>query len=86
MFEFDPVKSETNKSKHGIDFKEATLLWNDSDRIIIKARTKDEPRFLMIAKLENICWSAVYTLRKDTTRIISVRKSRKNEKEIYNSF
>ncbi|WP_394330310.1 BrnT family toxin [Lunatimonas lonarensis] len=28
-------------------------------------------------------WSAVYTIRNNKIRIISVRKSRENEKEIY---
>jgi uncharacterized protein len=42
MFEFDPLKSETNKIKHGIDFEESTKLWNDPNRIVIEARTVDE--------------------------------------------
>jgi uncharacterized DUF497 family protein len=36
-FEFDPVKSTANKDKHGIDFVEAQVLWNDPDRIEIPA-------------------------------------------------
>jgi uncharacterized protein len=28
-FEFDPAKSESNRSKHGIDFVEAQGLWDD---------------------------------------------------------
>ncbi|MDH5476092.1 MAG: BrnT family toxin [Cyclobacteriaceae bacterium] len=86
MFEYDPVKSEYNKNKHEIDFNKATQLWNDPNRIIIQARTTGEPRLLLIAKLVNVHWSAIYTLRKDKIRIISVRKSRKNEREIYNRF
>ena len=27
--EFDPVKSEANQAKHGIDFQEAMALWDD---------------------------------------------------------
>ena len=30
-FEYDPVKSETNKKKHGIDFEEVQALWFDPD-------------------------------------------------------
>lgn len=83
MFEFDPNKSESNKTKHGIDFEQAKELWNDSDRVIIEARTIDEKRFLLIAKLDENIWSAVYTIRNNNIRIISARKSRENEKEIY---
>jgi uncharacterized DUF497 family protein len=28
-FEFDAAKSESNRTKHGIDFAEAQGLWND---------------------------------------------------------
>lgn len=82
-FEFDPNKSVSNKIKHGIDFKEAQLLWLDSRAIEIEARTIGESRILLIATINDEVWSAIFTLRNDVIRIISVRKSRKNEKEIY---
>lgn len=85
MFEFDPNKSKTNKLKHGIDFHTARRLWKDPNRIEIPARWVDEPRFLLIAVLEKEVWSAIYALRNKRIRIISVRKSRENEKEIYHS-
>lgn len=83
MFEFDTLKSAANKIKHGIDFEESIKLWNDPNRIVIEARTVDEKRFMMIAELNGTIWSAIYTLRSDSKRIISVRRSRENEKEIY---
>lgn len=85
MFEFDPLKSEANKIKHGIDFEESIKLWNDPNRIVIEARIVDEKRFMMIAELNGTIWSTIYTLRLDSKRIISVRRSRENEKEIYYS-
>ncbi|WP_162418489.1 BrnT family toxin [Cyclobacterium roseum] len=72
--------------KHGIDFEQAKKLWEDPNRIIIEARTTDEKRFLLIARLDKSVWSAVYTHRNEFVRIISVRKSRGNEKEIYYSY
>jgi len=84
-FEFDPNKSTSNKIKHGIDFEEAQALWLDLRRIEIEARTIGESRNLLIAMFRDEIWSAIFTLRKDAIRIISVRKSRKNEKEIYYS-
>jgi uncharacterized protein len=83
LFEFDPIKSESNLKKHGIDFESGTKLWEDPRRLEIPAKTKEEARFLLIAEHQNEIWSAVYTLRKDRIRIISIRKARKNEKEIY---
>ena len=82
-FEFDPQKSQANKAKHGIDFIEAQLLWLDDMLLEIPARTSDEPRFLIIGAIGNRHWSAVVTYREDRIRIISVRRSRKEEVEIY---
>lgn len=84
-FEFDPEKSDINKSKHGIDFYEAQALWDDPDMIEIPLKTSDEPRFLLIGKISEKCWSGIITYRGDKTRIISVRRSRKEEVDIYES-
>ena len=84
-FEFDPRKSEINKKKHGIDFIEAQLLWDDIDLIEIPAKTSDESRYLVIGKISGKYWSGVITYRGEKTRIISVRQSRKEEVEIYES-
>jgi uncharacterized DUF497 family protein len=83
VFEYDQNKSAANKQKHGIDFEEAKSLWLDYRRVEIDARTIGEPRKLLIAQLNDDIWSAIFTVRNDVIRIISVRKSRKHEKEIY---
>jgi len=82
-FEYDAHKSESNKRKHGVDFTEAQALWKDSDRIEIPARTADEPRYLLIGKIGDDHWSAITTYRDEKIRIISVRRSRREEIEIY---
>jgi hypothetical protein len=82
-FEFDPHKSASNKAKHGIDFEEAEELWNDPHLLEIEARATDEPRFLLIGTIRGKHWSAVVTYRDDKVRIISVRRSRKEEVELY---
>ena len=84
-FEFDQEKSEKNKEKHGIDFIEAQMLWDDFDRIEIPARTIDEPRYLVIGKIADKYWSGIITYRGEKIRIISVRRSRSEEIEIYES-
>jgi uncharacterized protein len=82
-FEYDAHKSESNKRKHGIDFIEAQALWKDPDRIEIPARAADEPRYLLIGKMGDDHWSAITTYRDEKIRIISVRRSRREEIEIY---
>ena len=84
-FEFDNNKSEVNKQKHGIDFNEAKQLWDDPEYIEIPVKTSDEPRFLIIGKITEKHWTGVITYRSEKTRIISVRRSRKEEIDIYES-
>ncbi|MEK6744150.1 MAG: BrnT family toxin [Nitrospirota bacterium] len=85
QFEFDPRKSDSNKQKHGLDFHEARALWDDPDLIEIPVQTIDEPRYLVIGTIEGKHWSGVITYRGDKVRIISVRRSRKEEVDIYES-
>lgn len=82
-FEFDPEKSRQNKEKHGIDFLEAQLLWKDEALVEIPAKTIDEPRFIVIGRISGRCWSGVITYISETIRIISVRRSRSEEVQIY---
>lgn len=82
-FEFDPAKSAANLAKHGIDFTAAQSIWRDTHRIEVPARTADEPRWVVIGRIDGRCWSAVVTYRDEHVRIISVRRSRESEVAIY---
>ncbi len=82
-FEFDAAKSHDNLRKHGIDFVQAQALWEDPERVEIPARTEDEPRFMVIGKIGTQHWSAVITYRQDKARLISARRSRREEIHIY---
>jgi len=82
-FGFDLQKSDSNQQKHGINFSTAQLLWSDPDRIQIPAKNVDEPRFMVIGMIEQKHWSAIITYRDEKIRIISVRRSRDEEIEIY---
>ena len=82
-FEFDPLKSQANRDKHGIDFVQAHDLWLDPDLLEIPARSLDEPRSLVIARCNGKPWSAVITRRGATIRLISVRRSRLEEVQLY---
>jgi uncharacterized DUF497 family protein len=84
-FEFDAAKSRTNREKHGVDFVQAQSVWDDPERIEVPARTEDEPRFLVIGRIGPEHWSVVVTYRNENTRIISARRSRREEIQIYES-
>jgi hypothetical protein len=82
-FEFDPLKSASNREKHGVDFVRAQELWQDPMRIEVPARTTGEPRWLVVGRMGDKHWSAVVTYREDRIRIISVRRARDEEIRIY---
>jgi len=82
-FEFDASKSKANLEKHGIDLVEAHRLWKDEDRLEIPARAEDEPRYVLIAALGQKLWSALFTYRKGRIQLISVRRARQEERELY---
>lgn len=84
-FEFDEAKSQANLSKHGINFIDAQLLWNDPRLLEIPAKTEDEPRYLVIGRINGKHWSAVITHRNMYIRLISVRRSRREEVALYES-
>jgi uncharacterized DUF497 family protein len=84
-FEFDENKSRTNLEKHGIDFVDAQKLWDDPDLLEIPVKTEDESRFLIIGLIAGKHWSGVITYRGTYIRIISVRRSRKEEVALYES-
>ncbi|MBF0531621.1 MAG: BrnT family toxin [Candidatus Omnitrophica bacterium] len=84
-FEYDHQKSLSNLKKHGINFEEAQRLWDDPDLVEIPARLEDEPRFLIIGKLNGKTWVGVITYRRDRIRIISVRRASPIEEAFYES-
>ena len=85
VFEFDSKKSESNQTKHGIDFVAAQGLWSDPMLLEIPAKTDDEPRFLVIGLIDGKHWSAVTTYRGAHIRLISVRRARSEEVALYES-
>lgn len=85
QFEYDPVKSAANLAKHEIDFEMAKALWDDVWLLEAPAREMDEPRWLAIGKLAGKCWTAIFTRRGETIRLISVRRSRDEEITAYES-
>ena len=82
-FEFDEDKSKANLAKHGIDFEAVQELWQDPDLLEIQAKADGESRFLIIGRIGAKHWSAVVTYRDERIRLISVRRARKREVELY---
>lgn len=84
-FEYDPAKSDKNEEKHGISFEEVKKLWLVPN-VELQARTVDEPRHMVIGKINGKFYSCIYTIRNQSIRLISARRSRINEENIYHEF
>ena len=82
-FEWDNEKSRSNEAKHGIDFNTARTLWDDGNRLEIQSPYPLESRSILIGKLDKKLWTAIFTRRGSSLRIISVRRARKREANLY---
>ena len=86
-FEYDKNKSKINKSKHSIDFEEAKELWKDPYSFeLLSIQSEDEDRFLVLGQISSKNYTAIITYRDAVIRIISVRRSRQKETELYESI
>ncbi len=83
-FEYDENKSQTNEQKHGIDFLKAQKLWQDENALLVPANiVNNETRYALISKIVGKCYVAIFTIRDDAYRTISVGRCRKNEEQGY---
>jgi|WetSurSiteA1Bulk_404760.scaffolds.fasta_scaffold191921_2 uncharacterized protein len=82
-FEWDAQKSRANREKHGIDFEAAKTLWLDERRIEIEVTFPVERRWALIAMAHGKIWTAIYTVRNEAIRLISVRHARTKEARLY---
>lgn len=83
--EWDAAKSDKNREKHGIDFHRALEIWQGYYLEVdgIARVTNGEKRGATIGLVDGITYTAIWTRRTTGIRLISVRKARKNEKEIF---
>jgi uncharacterized DUF497 family protein len=84
-FEWDENKNASNFAKHGLLFEEAIAMFNGFVSIRRdERRNYGEDRFIAGGMVQGQCMTLVFTQRPHgICRIISVRKARKDEREIY---
>ncbi|MBL0700661.1 MAG: BrnT family toxin [Desulfosarcina sp.] len=58
-------------------------MWNDTHRVEILTSYPLENRSILIGKINKKLWTAIFTMRGNAIRIISVRRVRKKETELY---
>lgn len=84
IFEWDERKRLINNEKHGIDFVRGKEIFY-YPYVSIPSDYQNEERFLAIGKINDDYITVVYTNRGEKIRIISVRRSRKNERKAYDN-
>lgn len=67
---------------HGLSLGSAAALWA-GPVVIIPSKNSGELRHLAIGFIEGLHWTVVYAPRGSACRLISARRSRDNEKELF---
>jgi uncharacterized protein len=79
-FAFDEAKRLANLAKHGLDFRDADLVF-DGPILLSAARTvAGEPRWLAVGMIEDVHVTVVFTWREAAIRLISLRRARRHER------
>ena len=87
VFEWDPLKNESNEDKHDIPFEDAEYVFQDPQRIDVDATRPEhgEQRRIVTGRVGDRVMTVAYTLRGEQIRIISARKARPDERRAYGS-
>ena len=81
-FEWDEAKNAANLEKHGIDFLDASKIF-DGPIVVVPARSSEEERFKAIGTTQNQVWVVIYAQREESRRVISARRASRNERRQY---
>ena len=85
MFAWDEAKRKSNLEKHGLDFKDAHLVYENQDNCTYEAGFKGERRLMDLATavIHGRLLTLIYTERGDDVRVISFRAASREEREQY---
>lgn len=85
MYVWDETKRKSNLKKHGLDFRDAYLVYENSDKCTYDASRGDEYRLMdvALAVVKGRLLTLVYTERGDEVRVISFRHASREERKQY---
>ncbi|MBO6883511.1 MAG: BrnT family toxin [Marivita sp.] len=85
MFEWDENKRRLTIAKHLIDFSDAIeVLANEP--LILPARSDVEARYIAVGPLDGTLIAVVFTMRRQTYRLIRARRARQDEQDQYQNL
>jgi len=80
VFTWDERKRKLNLAKHGVDFRDASVIFDGLLLTVEDTREAyGEPRYVALGVLHGVVVSVAYAERRDEVRIISIRKALKHE-------
>ena len=85
VFEWDEKKRRSVIDRHGIDFKDAVRIFEDSFWETLSPRMEEE-RWLAVGVVNGIEIAVVYTIRNGRRRIITARRARTDERRDYHAY
>jgi uncharacterized DUF497 family protein len=86
IFEWDPVKAETNIRKHGVTFDEASTVFGDPLNLLMADpdHSLDEERYVLLGMSNRRRLLVVaFAERPPRTRLISARRATRQERRRY---
>lgn len=85
MYAWDEAKRKSNLEKHGLDFKDAFLVYENPDKCTYEAGYRGECRLIDLATavVHGRLLTLIYTKRGGSVRIISFRPASREERKQY---
>lgn len=86
MFEWDKIKAQQNRAKHGVSFADTFAVFEDASALTLDQMVSGEERHMTIGMdAFGRVLVVVYTWRGDNIRVISARKATRSEVRQYES-
>ena len=85
-FEWDEGKRRRVLRERGLDFLDATVLFDGRPLLTVPSSRSAEERWLGIGLIEGRLIAAIWTLRGERVRIITMRRARHEEKRRYRAL
>ncbi|MFZ0395879.1 MAG: BrnT family toxin [Terracidiphilus sp.] len=85
MYVWDELKRKSNLKKHGLDFRDAALVYENPNKCTYDASRDDEYRLMdvALAVIKGRLLTLVYIETDDVVRVISFRNASREERKRY---
>ena len=85
VYVWDEAKREANLAKHGLDFADVHLVYENPYKVTFASTQADENRSVDIAMVEisGQVLTLVYVKRGEDVRVISLRRASRRERKMY---